>query len=229
MIRRLFLSLICLLLFTACTGTNEPATLTQTAEWQGEHASIVLSLPEGWAWNLFPEKEEDAHLGDGIRFYPEDDPTASVVVRFDNGFGVCGTNLTTEKLTLSGGTQLTSYTWSKEKPSLYRYNGTPGDYLAELQMDDQQRKQYFDTILQILDAAVLGDGIIREETAISRTGHTPSDDNRIYADFDAGRGVWVVKIYSRKTKPETHTFTYEVSADGTSVQTVFQRNREASQ
>ena len=228
MIRRILLPILCLTLLTGCAKTQDPIMLTETAQWQEGNASIVLSLPEDWAWNLFPENEDDAHLGSGIRFYPADDPTAGTVVRFDNGFGVCGTGLETKKITLAGGTQITSYAWDGSKPTLYRFENTPGTYLADLQMDKEQRGRYFDAVMQILDSAVLGGDIIREETAISRTGHTPSDDNRIYADFDAGRGVWVVKIYSRKTKPETHTYTYEVSADGTAVQTVFQRNKETS-
>ena len=231
---RIFSTLICAVSFLilsctilSCTA-DEPPALTQTAAWEGTNASIVLSLPEDWSWNLFPESEEDAHLGDGIRFYPDNDPTAFTVVRFDDGFGVCGTGLKTEAITLAGGPQITSYAWDGGIPSLYRFEGTPGTYLADLQMDREQRGRYFDTVMQILDSAVLGGDMIRRETAIFLTGHAADEQTRIYARFDAVRGVWVIEIYSQKTKPETHTFTFEVSADGTSVHTVFQRNKEAS-
>ena len=125
--RTCLLLLLCLVSFLILSCTEEaPTALTQTAAWQGENASIVLSLPEDWAWNLFPENEDDAHLGSGIRFYPADDPTAGTVVRFDNGFGVCGTGLETKKITLAGGTQITSYAWDGSKPTLYRFENTPG-------------------------------------------------------------------------------------------------------
>lgn len=227
--RTCLLLLLCLVSFLILSCTEEaPTALTQTAAWQGENASIVLSLPEDWAWNLFPENEDDAHLGSGIRFYPADDPTAGTVVRFDNGFGVCGTGLETQKITLAGGTQITSYAWDGSKPTLYRFENTPGTYLADLQMDKEQRGRYFDAVMQILDSAVLGGDIIRKDTAIYLTGHAAAEQTRIYADFDTIRGVWVIEIHSQKTTPETHTYTYEVSADGSAVQTVFQRNKETS-
>ena len=225
MIRRIFLTVLCLVWLTACTADDVPTPeLTQSAEWQEGNASIVLSLPEDWAWNLFPETEEYAYLGGGIRFYPEDDPTADTVVRFANGLGVCGTDLETELLTLPHGTQIKSYTWGDAPTSLYWYQDTPGDYVAEPDLDDTQRKQYLDTVMQILDSAQLGGDRIRESTAIALTGHEKTDKNSILANFDAERNLWVVEIHTKETHPQTHIYTYEVTADGKTVIKTFDRH-----
>ena len=209
--------------FFSCSA-SESLPLTQSAAWYGEHASIVLSLPEDWAWNLFPETDDLTHLGGGIRFYPEEDPTADTVVRFANGMGVCGTDLKTEVLTLAGGTQIKSYTWGKGDPSLYWYQNTPGDYVAEPDMNDAQRRKYLDTVFEILDSAQLGGDRIGETVAIVLTGHEKNDSNRILADFDAEREIWVIKIYTTETHPETHVYTYEVTSDGSTVNKTFDRN-----
>ena len=223
MIRRIFLSVLCLIWLTACAADAPTPALTQSAAWQEDNASIVLSLPENWAWNVFPETEEEAHLGGGIRFYPADDPTADTVVRFANGMGVCGTDLKTELLTLPNGTQIKSYTWGDAPTSLYWYRNTPGDYVAELSLDTKQRQDYFDTVMLILDSAQLGGDRIRESTAIVLTGHEKNDKNNILATFDAERDLWVVEIYAKETYPQTHIYTYEVTADGKTVSKTFDR------
>jgi hypothetical protein len=53
---------------SACTTADVPTpTLMQSAEWQEGNASIVLSLPENWAWNLIDENADETPDG-GICF-----------------------------------------------------------------------------------------------------------------------------------------------------------------
>ena len=52
MIRRIFLSVLCLIWLTACAADTPTPALTQSAAWQEDNASIVLSLPENWTWNV---------------------------------------------------------------------------------------------------------------------------------------------------------------------------------
>ena len=59
---------------------------------------------------IVPE-ERLAELSEVAADAYQDDPTADTVVRFANGFGVCGTDLKTKDITLSGGTKLVSYAW----------------------------------------------------------------------------------------------------------------------
>ena len=91
-------------------------------------------------------------------------------------------------------------------------------------MDDGQRKQYLDTVFAILDSAQLGGDRIGEAIAIVLTGHEKNDSNSILADFDAEREMWIIKIYTKETKPETHVYTYEVKSDGSTVTKTFDRN-----
>ena len=217
MIRRMFLTVLCLMWLTASTAADVPTpTLMQSAEWQEGNASIVLSLPENWAWNLIDENADETPDG-GICFYPEDDPTADTVVRITKGFGVCGTGLTTEQITLAGGNKVTSYAWDGNEPSLYCFHDAPGEYLAELSLDDEQRKEYYDTVMQILASAQLGGDVIRASTAVLLTGYTEDEGTRILPEYDMERSVWVVEIRIKKNTGFRLWYTYEVSADGKTV------------
>ena len=216
MIRRILLPILCLTLLTGCAKTQDPITLTETAQWQEGNASIVLSLPEDWSWGTIEEKADELPDG-GIRFFPKEDPEADTVLRFTNGFGVCGTGLKTERITLDGGNQVTSYAWDGGKPSLYRFSDAPGDYLAELSLDDEQRKQYLDTVMQILGSAQLGGDVIRASTAVVLTGFSEDEGTRILPEYDMERGIWVVDIHIKKNTGFRLWYTYEVSADGKNV------------
>ena len=216
MIRRILLPILCLTLLTGCAKTKDPITLTETAQWQEGNASIVLSLPKDWSWGTIEEKADELPDG-GIRFFPKEDPEADTVLRFTNGFGVCGTGLKTERITLDGGNQVTSYAWDGGKPSLYRFSDAPGDYLAELSLDDEQRKQYLDTVMQILGSAQLGGDVIRASTAVVLTGFSEDEGTRILPEYDMERGIWVVDIHIKKNTGFRLWYTYEVSADGKNV------------
>ena len=203
---------------TAVVGDGEAPELTQCAQYTGENASITVHLPDGWSWTAFPETADLAYLGDGITFFPDDDPEAITRLRFTDSFGVCGTDLTTEEITLSGGTVLRSYNWGGGDPALYKYVGVPGDYLADIYLSDEARAQYFDTVLYILDNAVIADGFIREAAALTLAGYDPEDKNtRAWADFDAGTGIWYVTVYDTTVKPSRIVKTCEISADGTQI------------
>ena len=216
MIRRILLPILCLTLLTGCAKTQDPIILTETAQWQEGNASIIFSLPEDWSWGTIEEKADELPDG-GIRFFPKEDPEADTVLRFTNGFGVCGTGLKTERITLAGGNQVTSYAWDGGKPSLYRFSDAPGDYLAELSLDDEQRKQYLDTVMQILGAAQLGGDVIRASTAVVLTGFSEDEGTRILPEYDMERGIWVVDIHIKKNTGFRLRYTYEVSADGKNV------------
>ncbi|MBE6658031.1 MAG: hypothetical protein E7604_06250 [Ruminococcaceae bacterium] len=223
MTRRILTSALCLLLLTSCAKSEDPVTLSQTAQWQEGNASIVLSLPEDWGWGMIEENADELPDG-GIRFFPEDDPEADTVVRYTNGFGVCGTGLKTEKLMLSGGNKVTSYAWDGGDPSIYRFSDAPGDYLAELSLDEGQRKQYLDTVMQILGTAQLGGDVIRASTAVVRTGYTEDEGTRILPEYNMERGVWVIDIHIKKNTGFQLWYTYEVSADGKSIEKTYDIN-----
>lgn len=225
MTRHILASVLCLLLFTSCASSENPITLSQTAAWQEGGTSIVLSLPEDWAWGPIEQNADELPDG-GIRFFPADDPTADTVVRFSSGFGVCGTGLETEQITLDSGNKVTSYAWDGEIPSLYRFDEAPGDYLAELSLDGEQREQYFDTVMQILGAAQLGGDVIRASTAVVLTGFSEDEGTRILPEYDMERGVWVVDIHIKKNTGFRLWYTYEVSADGKTVTKTYDINAE---
>ncbi|MBQ7688952.1 MAG: hypothetical protein IJT27_07015 [Clostridia bacterium] len=103
-------------------------------------AGFSLTLPEGWVceeWNRFPEEASF-----GIDFRPADE-TASVSLAYSDFFGVCGTELRTEELTLNDGSNASvgyydgktdwDYVWFKDAPQAYSAvnHGLSGDKLQQ--------------------------------------------------------------------------------------------------
>ncbi|MCM1102218.1 MAG: hypothetical protein NC079_10490 [Clostridium sp.] len=67
----------------------------------GRAGTIYLTLPEDWECELCPD--EGLRSGEyGIRFWPADAPEGVVELGYQDFFGVCGTGLAMEKITLAG-------------------------------------------------------------------------------------------------------------------------------
>ena len=87
-------------------GQNAPAgqaasgtTVTQ----KGPFGAISLTVPAGWKVELCPMDSDSLLMGDyGICFAPEDADFGFVEVAYRQSFGVCGTGLEEEEVTVAG-------------------------------------------------------------------------------------------------------------------------------
>lgn len=76
---------------------------TRKAVQGGPYGRLSLSLPEGWAYEVYPMDSEELRTGIyGIHFYPEGVDEGFVEVCYADSFGVCGTGLQSEDRTLAG-------------------------------------------------------------------------------------------------------------------------------
>lgn len=74
-------------------------TVTQ----KGPFGSISLTVPAGWKYELCPMDSDSLLMGDyGIYFAPEDADFGFVEVAYWRFFGVCGTGLAEEEVTVAG-------------------------------------------------------------------------------------------------------------------------------
>ena len=123
-----FLALCCAALLVACEWSAvplegdkppvdsppEPAEITgQLAEYTEGNVDVALTIPDGWWWETL---EEDGQSG--LRFGKTGE--RSVAFRLTcwlDGYGICGTGVTEQDLTLSGGQRAWQYTEAGRVPS----------------------------------------------------------------------------------------------------------------
>ena len=116
-----FLALCCAALLVACEWSAvplegdkppvgsppEPMEITgQLAEYTEGNVDVALTIPDGWWWETLEEEGQA-----GLRFGKTGE--RSVAFRLTcwlDGYGICGTGVTEQDLTLSGGQRVWQYT-----------------------------------------------------------------------------------------------------------------------
>ena len=104
------LALACALSLMACGKKNndtpdpdpvpDPKPAVTTAEFTHGYVDMALQLPEGWSWETVTDDGDSKT--EGIRFYKTDDTTVSyTLLCWTGGYGICGTGITSEELTLA--------------------------------------------------------------------------------------------------------------------------------
>lgn len=69
----------------------------------GPYGEISLSIPDGWNYETFPMDNGLLAVGlYGLRFYPKDASKGYIELAYADWFGVCGTGLAEEHVTIAG-------------------------------------------------------------------------------------------------------------------------------
>lgn len=107
----------------------DPSEITgQLAEYTRDHVDMALTIPDGWA---FETLEEDGQAG--LRFWKTDDDAVDFrLTCWLDGYGICGTGVTEQELTLSGGQTAWQYTEGVNDNVWVNvvFRGTPGSYVC---------------------------------------------------------------------------------------------------
>lgn len=85
--------------------TSEPEiNVTKVTVTQGgPYGEISISLPDGWGCEACPIDSDDLMYGKyGIHFYPEGVSEGYIALTYQDFFGVCGTGLKEEEVTIAG-------------------------------------------------------------------------------------------------------------------------------
>ena len=139
------LALACALSLMACGKKNnddkpdpdpapDPQPTVITAEFTHGYVDMALDLPEGWSWEQVSDNGTDKT--EGIRFYKTDDPTVSyTLLCWTGGYGICGTGVTSEEITLANGMKVWQHTEEDtEKGTMVMadifFEDVPGSYVA---------------------------------------------------------------------------------------------------
>ena len=105
---------------TQPTGTpQQTPTPTETATVSGAAGTLRVQVPDGWKYEICPEGTLDGSETDfGIKLWPGSGSDSCVQLYWSDSFGVCGTGLKEESLTLAGDTASAGYyDGSKTGPS----------------------------------------------------------------------------------------------------------------
>ena len=205
------LALACALSLMACGKKNndtpdptpvpEPKPAVTTAEFTHGYVDMALQLPEGWSWETVSDNGSDKT--EGIRFYKTADTAVSYTLQcWTGGYGICGTGVTSEELTLANGMKVWQHTEEDtEKGTMVMadifFEDAPGSYVASPSdtMTTEVWNANRDELLNILGTVQLGRKSVTMQAAIdaAKAQYTGEYD-QVYATYDVTSGAWTVSF-----------------------------------
>ena len=208
----ILLALACVMTLAACgkkdddhttdpTPTPDPQPAVTTAEYTHGYVDMMLELPEGWSWETVTDDGDSKT--EGIRFYKTDDTTVSyTLLCWTGGYGICGTGVTSEELTLANGMKVWQHTEEDtEKGTMVMadifFEDVPGSYVASPSetMTTEVWNANRDALLSILGTAQIGRKSVSQQAAIdaAKAQYTGAYD-QVYATYDVTSGAWTVSF-----------------------------------
>ena len=205
------LALACALSLMACGKKNndtpdptpvpEPKPAVTTAEVTHGYVDMALQLPEGWSWETVSDNGSDKT--EGIRFYKTADTAVSyTLLCWTGGYGICGTGVTSEELTLANGMKVWQHTEEDtEKGTMVMadifFEDAPGSYVASPSdtMTTEVWNANRDELLNILGTVQLGRKSVTMQAAMdaAKAQYTGEYD-QVYATYDVTSGAWTVSF-----------------------------------
>ena len=157
---------------------------------------IALTIPEGWQWEAV---QRSGTTTEGIRFWKTDDKALDFeLLCWRNGYGICGTDVTSEELTLSGGQKVWQHTEESDDGlwlNLY-FESVPGDYVcqfADSVLDKAAWEAGRDEVLAILGTAQFGRNAMTEQAAIdAAAAQYDGEYDTAYGRYSVVDGCWTV-------------------------------------
>lgn len=205
------LALACALSLMACGKKNndtpdptpapDPKPAVTTAEFTHGYVDMALQLPEGWSWETVSDNGSDKT--EGIRFYKTADTAVSyTLLCWTGGYGICGTGVTSEELTLANGMKVWQHTEEDtEKGTMVMadifFEDAPGSYVASPSdtMTTEVWNANRDELLSILGTVQLGRKSVSQQAAVdaAKAQYTGEYD-QVYATYDVTSGAWTVRF-----------------------------------
>ncbi len=188
----------------------------QNVSYRKGYGSISVVLPKNWKSEIV---DEDG-VGFGIDICPDGEIEGEICLRFYNGFGVCGTGLKEETISIAGyeawqGTYDNARWWD-----FIYLKDTPGDYVILNQGADAWLGEYEDELMQILDSMTIADGIITKEEAIKIADlNATVEYDSTSVRFNVSKGVWCVTLSTQGVAGGNQDI--EISIDGDVVNTTY--------
>lgn len=157
-------------------------------------ANLSLTILHGWEYEITDYEDTNEFC---IAFWPSETTEGKIEVWYKNSFGVCGTGLQEEEITL-GKYEAYKGTYNGGKVwDFICFIGTPGPgrYVILHTGVHQWWAAYEDEAMQILNTLVVGDGIIGEAEAVAIAKQEATVEyDQIQTSYDRESGFWTVLL-----------------------------------
>lgn len=222
-ITALLLALLCSFSLVACGEKDPPAenptndtppagviVPVSTAEYTHSYVDMAMELPEGWAWETYTDNGTDKT--EGIRFYKTDDPAVDwTLLCWTGGYGICGTGVESQSITLSNGQVLTQHTETFDDGRVWVnivFEDVPGSYVVSPTNNTVGADVWDDCrdeLLTILTTVQIGRKAISQDDAIAAAKAIYDGEyDMVYGNYDVTSGAWIV-TFSQSTAGGTTT------------------------
>lgn len=133
------------------------------AEYGYEDVYMALDIPAGWDYVIHTREEtepEDGLTTCSIDFWPREEPELVFELAYWPWFGMCGTGVTIEELTLSNG--LTAWKYTEESDGVVwltvalEYPQSEGTYVISASPEKALWERYEPAFLDILESIAVG-------------------------------------------------------------------------
>lgn len=145
----------------AITGSSEETTAPAEpviVREEGTHSNITITIPGGWNHEVWHGDQEDEY---GISFWPEGRDDGKLALRHLISYGVCGTGLRVQEITV-GNYRAEKGTYDNHMIWSYIYFMDISDSYVYVVINEGAEKwwgQYGREAMQILDTVILAEGI----------------------------------------------------------------------
>lgn len=188
----------------------------ETAEYTSGYVDISMTLPEGWRWEAVQTRDRT----EGLRFWKEGDKALDFeLFCWTEGYGICGTGVTSEEITLPSGQKLWQHTEEMESGLWLNivFSDVPGSYVLRPvgeTIDAAAWESCRSEVLTILDTVQLGRGIMTEQQAINAAAERYAGEYAMaYGSFDVKSGTWTVRFSTGETGSTAAVFTIAPNGD----------------
>lgn len=172
-------------------GVN-PRTQPSIVHEGGQFSNITLSIPYDWE---FDKRHSENSVDYCIEFWPKGQESGKIQVWYYDAFGVCGTGLEEEKITIAGYEANEGTYDNKDLWTFISLIGMPGKYVIMNQGAENWWDEYGDEAMEILEGMKVSEGIINRAQAIEiAEKNVTVKYDQVRADFDTEKGLWTVSF-----------------------------------
>ena len=154
-------------------------------------------------YSVLEEGDMAVCTAEGIRFYKTADTAVSyTLLCWTGGYGICGTGVTSEEITLANGMKVWQHTEEDTENGTMGmadifFEDVPGSYVASPSdtMTTEVWNANRDALLSILGTAQIGRKSVSQQAAIdaAKAQYTGEYD-QVYATYDVTSGAWTVSF-----------------------------------
>ena len=185
-------------------GVNQKTKSTTVRE-TGSYSNITLTIPHDWEYEV---EREDSGSEYCIAFWPEGQSEGKIKMWYYTAFGVCGTGLEEEEISVGEyeawqGTYDNKLVWD-----FISFRGMAGSYVAMNEGAEKWWSEYGDEAMQILSTVKLSEDILTEEQVIELVKKDVTVEyNQTDARFDTEKGYWTIVFSKKNTAGGDQVFT----------------------